>query len=123
MEAVGEEEKDAFKKKSADALKCVEDMKVAISAKLGRINFVKMDTSCSEQTTLSTLSSSFKPRVMIVNHEKRLGIDTTCSNLALKYNMIYISAYQLIKNHITNGTEWGQKLTACQKNKDIALTT
>jgi hypothetical protein len=60
---------------------------------------------------------------MIVNHEKRLGIDTTCSNLALKYNMIYISAYQLIKNHITNGTDWGQKLVACQKNKEIQLTT
>ena len=60
---------------------------------------------------------------MIVNHEKRLGIDTTCSNLAIKYDMLYISAYQLIKNHITSGTEWGVKLQQCQNNKDIQLTT
>jgi len=34
-----------------------------------------------------------KPRVILVNHEKRLSVDTTCANLAIKYNMLYLSAY------------------------------
>jgi hypothetical protein len=65
----------------------------------------------------------FMPRVMIVNHEKRLGIDTTCSNLAIKYNMIYISAYQLIRNHILQGTEWGNKLQSSKTDKKFEVTT
>ena len=54
-----------------------------------------------------------------MNHEKKLQVDTTCANLAIKYNMIYISAYQVIKNHIEQGTEWGKKLIASKKEKTI----
>jgi len=39
--------------------------------------------------------------------------------LAIKYNMIYISAYQVIKNHIEQKTEWGKKLVASKKAKSI----
>jgi hypothetical protein len=39
------------------------------------------------------LNSKFSPKVVLVNHEKQLGVDNSCSNLAIKYNMIYISAY------------------------------
>lgn len=66
---------------------------------------------------------AFQPRVLLVNHEKRLGIDTTCANLAIKYNMIYISSYQIIKQHIEGDTEWGKRLTATQRTKEIQLTT
>lgn len=59
---------------------------------------------------------------MIVNHEKRLGIDTTCSNLSIKYNLIYISVYQLIGQHIQNNTEWGKKLLATKREKEINLS-
>jgi hypothetical protein len=55
--------------------------------------------------------------VIILNHEKRLGTDVTCANLAIKYNMLYLSAYQLIKNHIENSTEWGKKLLMTKRNK------
>jgi hypothetical protein len=61
--------------------------------------------------------------VIIVNHEKRLGIDTTCANLAIKYNMIYISTYQIIKQHIEGNSEWGKKLLSTKREKEILLTT
>ena len=61
--------------------------------------------------------------VLLVNHEKRLGIDTTCANLAIKYNMIYISAYQIIKQNIEGNTDWGKKLLAGKRTKEISLTT
>lgn len=64
-----------------------------------------------------------KPRVIIVNHEKRLGVDTTCANLAIKYSMVYISVYQLIKQHIEDNTAYGRKLLATKKPKDIVLLT
>ena len=58
-----------------------------------------------------------------MNHEKRLGIDTTCANLAIKYNMIYISSYQIIKQHIEGNSEWGKKLLATKREREISLTT
>jgi len=59
--------------------------------------------------------------VILVNHEKRLGVDTTCANLAIKYNMVYLSAYQVIKQHIEEKTDFGRRLLATKKPKDIVL--
>jgi len=47
----------------------------------------------TEEWTLNELKKNFTPRVILVNHEKRLTVDTTCANLAIKYNFIYISVY------------------------------
>jgi hypothetical protein len=84
---------------------------------------IKLDTTASLETTLGDLTGKFSPQVIIVNHEKRLGIDTTCANLAIKYNLIYVSAYQIIKQHIEGCTEWGKKLLATKREKEISLTT
>lgn len=46
------------------------------------------------------LRDIFSAKVVLVNHEKRLDVDTICSNLAIKYNYLYISVYQLIREHI-----------------------
>lgn len=43
------------------------------------------------------LRGLFSAKVILVNHEKRLEVDTVCSNLSIKYNMLYMSVYQLIK--------------------------
>mmetsp|Transcript_3945 Transcript_3945/g.5950 ORF Transcript_3945/g.5950 Transcript_3945/m.5950 type:complete len:385 (-) Transcript_3945:810-1964(-) len=59
----------------------------------GRVNLMYMSTDTSLETTQKELFSKFSPKVILVNHEKRLGVDTTSANLAIKYNMIYISAY------------------------------
>lgn len=62
----------------------------------------------------------FSPmRVIVVNHEKRLDVDTVCSNLAIKYNLIYISVYQLIRQHIKNNTATGKALLATRQQKSF----
>jgi len=58
-----------------------------------------------------------------VNHEKRLQVDTPCSNLAIKYNLLYISVYQLIKQHIEKKTPLGLQLMAKKKPRNIRLQT
>lgn len=88
-----------------------------------RARTIQLKTDDSLESTFLRLDKELSPKIVIVNHEKRLGIDTTCANLAIKYNMIYLSSYQIIKQHITNNTEWGKKLLANQKKKDIILTT
>ena len=57
--------------------------------------------------------------MLVVNHEKRLDVDTACSNLAIKYNMIYLSVYQLIKQHITECTALGKELVASRRSRPI----
>lgn len=68
---------------------------------------INISTDGSLETTLNGLKKQFSAKVIIVNHEKRLDVDTTCSNLAIKYNMLYLSVYQLIKQQITTNTHIG----------------
>jgi hypothetical protein len=83
---------------------------------------IKTDAS-SEETQAKALKKLLRPRVILVNHEKRLGVDTTCANLALKYSMIYLSVYQLLRQHISEGTPLGQRLLATKKPRAIVLNT
>lgn len=59
----------------------------------GRVSIIQLNTSTSVESTMKELQNKVSPKVVLVNHEKQLGVDTTCANLAIKYNMIYISAY------------------------------
>ena len=86
---------------------------------MGRVNIMQIATDGSIETTTRELNNKFSPKVILVNHEKLLNVDTTCANLAIKYNMVYISAYQVIKHHITGNTEWGKRLVAGQTNKAV----
>jgi len=70
----------------------------------------RIQTDVALEITIRNLRTSFSARVIIVNHEKNLAVDTTCSNLAIKYNMLYLSVYQLIKNSIENNSVIGQQL-------------
>jgi hypothetical protein len=78
-----------------------------------------IQTDLSLETTIQNLRNSFSARVIIVNHEKKLAVDTTLSNLAIKYNMLYLSVYQLIKNSIENNSAIGQQLTKSYKPKEL----
>lgn len=85
--------------------------------------FIDVNAKDSIQSTAESLKSQFQPKVIVVNHEKRLGIDVSCSNLAIKYNLIYISVYQLIGQHIQNETSWGKKLIETKRDRDINLSS
>jgi hypothetical protein len=87
------------------------------------VRLINLGTEASEETLSLELKELFAPKVILVNHEKRLTVDTTCANLAIKYNFLYISVYQTIKQHIENNTEMGKKLLATKKQKDIRLQT
>ena len=65
------------------------------------------------------LKNIFSAKVVLVNHEKRLDVDIVCSNLAIKYNFLYISVYQLIRQHIQERTDMGKALLACKKPKAL----
>lgn len=60
---------------------------------MGRCTVLELNTDNSLETTTKDLMGLFSPQIILVNHEKKLNVDTVLSNLALKYNMIYISVY------------------------------
>lgn len=80
-----------------------------------KTKFITITTDGKQEEVCNELRSKFAPKLVLINHEKALEVDTVCSNLALKYNMLYLSVYQLIKEHVTKKTELGIKLTATKK--------
>ena len=56
-----------------------------------------------------------------MNHEKRIQVDTACSNLAIKYNMLYMSVYQLICKEIKADTDLGRALAQSKREKQLDL--
>ena len=123
VDDIPEEQAEEFKAmKEADDVAALE-IKEKFKLFQGRLENIDLDTSKSQETTMEKIKKKFQPQVIVVNHEKRLGIDTTCANLAIKYNMIYISSYQIIKGHIEGKTEWGKKLLATRREKPIILSS
>jgi len=100
-EELSEEQKEGFNKewstsetKSNDYLGLLESQ--IESGRVKVINTLRTDAA-SEEYQVGILKALLKPRVILVNHEKRLSVDTTCANMGIKYNMLYISVYQIIK--------------------------
>ena len=120
-EEVGEEGAEAIKTDSASNSARRQKFITKFEQYGGRVNILHLNTSqvSSIESTTKDLNNKFAPKVILVNHQKALGVDNTCSNLAIKYNMIYISAYQVIKQNITQKTEWGQKLQANRRPRGI----
>ena len=94
-EEVGEEGAEAIKADSATNSARRQKFIAKYESYGGRVNIMHMNTSTvsSIESTTKDLNNRFAPKVILVNHEKALGVDNACSNLAIKYNMIYISAY------------------------------
>lgn len=86
---------------------------------MNRIKCIDLDTTCSIDTTKKTVRGHFSAKVILVNHEKRIEVDTACANLAIKYNMLYVSVYQLIRSEIIAETELGSALCSSKREKVI----
>lgn len=84
-----------------------------------KVRCISLTTEGSNETVLENLKGHFAAKIILVNHEKRLDVDTTCSNLAIKYNMLYLSVYQLIRMHIRNNSEMGKALLASRKPRNL----
>lgn len=117
------EQEEALDQQTAAASDVKEAMRQHFLGAGARCEIIDFNTDASFETTQKELVRKFSPQVILLNHEKRLGVDTTCANLAIKFNMIYISVYQIIQQHIKNNTEWGKLLKATKRTKSINLTT
>lgn len=73
----------------------------------------------SHETAVKSLKDKFSAKVLFVNHDKRLNVDTVCSNLAIKYDMLYLSVYQMIKFTIQSGHALGKELKASKRVKQM----
>lgn len=89
----------------------------------GKVRIITLACDGSTETQVNNLKSHFSAKVIIVNHEKKLEVDTTLSNLAIKYNMVYLSVYQLIRAHIGNNTAIGKALVASRKKKNLTASS
>jgi hypothetical protein len=86
----------------------------------GRTRLVLVDTtSASEEVVSNVLRDAMSPKVILVNHEKRLPVDSIAANLGIKYNFMYLSVYQLIRSHIEQQTAMGVKLEQSRKYKPL----
>lgn len=87
---------------------------------LGRTKLIHVDTtSSSEEVVSNILKDALAPKVILVNHEKRLPVDAILANIGIKYQFMYLSVYQLLKQHIEESTDFGKKLLASKKQKTI----
>jgi hypothetical protein len=60
----------------------------------GRTRLLLVDTTASsEEAVAGLVRDSMCPKVILVNHEILLPVDAICANLAIKFNMMYISVF------------------------------
>lgn len=82
-----------------------------------KYNHRDINTDIDVEASYVEVRRVFAPQIVFINHEKRLHVDTVCSNLAIKYNLIYISVYQLLRHHIVNKTAHGLALLASKHER------
>ena len=116
---LGEEDATALKEKTAAAVADLAALKAHWASILSRVVSIEFDTACSKENLQSQVRAQFQSKVILVNHEKRLDVDTVCSNLAIKYNMLYMSVYQLIREEINAETELGRALQQSYREKQL----
>jgi adenylate kinase family enzyme len=104
---VGEDAEDEMKQQEASYTESKLWFEQYYESLKGRVQMVDIDTSASLEATVDVVKGIFAPKIVLVNHEKNIQVDTQCANLAIKYNMMYISVYQLIKHNIDNQTPCG----------------
>jgi hypothetical protein len=88
---------DEFNRQTEEETNCKATITSKFTGKNARVELMNLDTGNALEFTKKELRRLFQPKVIIVNHEKRLGVDVTCANLAIKFNLLYISVYQLIR--------------------------
>lgn len=52
-----------------------------------------MEADKSAETINAMIKGLFCAKIVLVNHDPRLAVDIPCANLAIKYNMCYISVH------------------------------
>lgn len=118
---IGEEDKaalDEANKKEVTDLLAVTDCAAGMNKLVTTI-----ETGVSKEALTEELRQIFCAKVVIVNHERRLTTDVVCANLAIKYNMLYLSVPQVIKQEIECNSEMGKELLNSKKPKALGVNT
>ena len=112
-----DDEKNNLAEKRQQAEEDIERYRSCWADVISRVKQIKQDTGCNKEALIAAIKKQFSCKVILVNHEKRIHVDTACSNLAIKYNMLYISVYQLISNEIKAETALGRALAQSKREK------
>jgi hypothetical protein len=119
-EDVPEEQAEELKNDQAAAEAQMTEINEFNASMGGDIKCIELGpTDCSQATTFADLKSKFSAKIILLNHDPRLQVDIPASNLAIKYNMLYLSVPQLIGENIKNNTKLGQKLAASKQEKPL----
>ena len=118
---LGEDDVNELKDRAAAAVKDAEKWRAAIGAFGDKVRDITFETGVSDETLSGEIRQQFCAKVIIVKHDKRHNVDVVCSNLAIKYNMLYISVYQLIKQEIESNSQIGQDLLKTKRPKPLNI--
>ena len=116
---LGEEEKNALAEAATKATEDLARLKHCWNEVINRVKLIEVDTGVSKESLTADIRSRFQAKVILVNHEKRIDVDIACSNLAIKYNMLYMSVYQLIRQEIIAETDLGRALLQSKREKEL----
>lgn len=122
-EEIGEDAAAELEDSNKKSEKNRAEVEATFAESKGKVRLINISCDGSSETQVNNLKSHFSAKVIIVNHEKKLEVDTTLSNLAIKYNMLYLSVYQLIRSNISNNTAIGKSLVASKKPKSLAASS
>lgn len=114
-----EEAKNSLAEAAAKATEDLARLKHCWNDVINRVKLIEIETGVSKETLTADIRSRFQAKVILVNHEKRIDVDVACSNLAIKYNMLYMSVYQLIRQEIIAETDLGRALMQSKREKDL----
>ena len=110
---------NTLKEKATAAAEDAQRLKACWADFIDRVKIIDLETGVSKESLSVSVRSKFSAKVILVNHEKRIEVDTACSNLAIKYNLLYLSVYQLIRKEILAETELGQALAHSKREKKL----
>ena len=54
---------------------------------------ISQNTDITLENLKNQIKSKFSPGLLVVKHDTKIAVDSPCSNLSLKYNMLYLSAH------------------------------
>ena len=103
--------------------KASKKIRTDLTAHFKDVGVIEIDSGkLSMEAVAKSLADRFAAKIILVKHESSLrsSVDTSCANLAIRHNCLYLSAYQIIKKHIEEGTEWGQWLSANKCERAVA---
>lgn len=118
----GEEHDEETKNLPNNTQALIEHAKVKYEG-ISEDRFKILEFEMTDGNMQAQINNELSPKVILVHHDKRLASDTTCANLAIKYNLIYISVYQIIRKHIEENSCFGRQLLATKKPREIKINS